>query len=50
MLGAFQAGWTFQIAAALLGALAGLAIGAVGPAVSPLPAVPRGTAAGTQTG
>ncbi len=50
VLGAFQAGWSFQIAAALLGALAGLAIGAVGPAVSPLPVVPRGTAAGTQTG
>ncbi len=50
VLGAFQAGWSFQIAAALLGALSGLAIGAVGPAVSPLPVVPRGTAAGTQTG
>ena len=50
VLGAFQAGWTFQIAAALLGALAGLAIGAVGPAVSPAPVVPRGTAAGTQPG
>ena len=30
--------------------LAGLAIGVAGPAVSPLPAVPRGTAAGTQPG
>ena len=28
VLGAFQAGWEFQIAAALLGALAGLGIGA----------------------
>ncbi len=50
VLGAFQAGWEFQIAAALLGALAGLGIGQVGPAVSPAPVVPRGTAAGTQPG
>ena len=50
VLGAFQDGWTFQIVAALLGAAAGLAIGVAGPAVSPLPAVPRGTAAGTQPG
>jgi len=49
-LSAFQAGWMFQIAAALLGALAGLAVGSVAPAVSPLPVVPRGTAAGMQTG
>ena len=32
VLDAFQAGWTFQIVAALLGALAGLAIGVVAPA------------------
>ena len=50
VLAAFQAGWAFQIVAALLGALAGLGLGAVRPAVSPLPALPRGTAAGTQTG
>src|SRR5829696_1778206 len=50
VLDAFRAGWTFQIVAALLGALAGLAIGAVGPAVSPSPAVPLGTAVGTRTG
>src|SRR5215210_2879424 len=50
VLGAFQAGWAFQIVAALLGALAGLAVGAVGPALSPLPVVPRGSAAGTRTG
>src|SRR5829696_1025622 len=49
-LEAFQAGWGFQVAAALLGALAGLAVGSVAPAVSPLPVVPAGTAAGTRTG
>ena len=50
VLDAFQAGWQFQIAAALLGALAGLGIGQVGAAVSPAPVLPRGTAAGTQPG
>jgi MFS family permease len=49
-LAAFQEGWTFQITAALLGAVAGVAIGAVGPAVSAAPVVPRGTVAGTQPG
>jgi len=49
-LGAFQAGWTFQVVAALLGAAAGWAIGEAGPAVSPSPVLPRGTAAGTQAG
>ena len=49
-LAAFQEGWTFQVTAALLGAAAGLAIGAVGPAHSPAPVMPRGTAAGTQPG
>ena len=37
VLDAFQAGWAFQIVAALLGALAGLAIGVVAPAVSSPP-------------
>jgi len=50
VLAAFQDGWTFQIAAALAGAAAALAIGVAGPVVSPAPVVPRGTAAGTQPG
>jgi MFS family permease len=50
LLAAFQDGWTFQIAAALAGAAAALAIGVAGPVVSPAPVVPRGTAAGTQPG